>query len=107
MSLNTGEEEHLSENGMISFTVPIGTNFQVVGIKEGYNRFSSSYTAHTDLEIKVSLAESSGNYFVDIGDIKDDNPLTDAFGVAGVVPYEIVMIAGSIGIFGLFFIMKK
>jgi len=107
VALNVINEEYVSDNGVVSFVVPIGTSFQVVGIKEGYNRFSSSYTADTDLDIKVNLAESGGNYFMDVGDIKDNNPLTDAFGVGGAIPLELAIIAGSIAMFGLFFIMKK
>lgn len=105
--LNVINEEYVSDNGVISFTVPKGTSFQVVGIKEGYNRFSSSYTADTDLNIKVNLAESSGNYFVEIGDLKDNNPLTDAFGVGGAVPYEVVIVAGILLIGGIFLLWRN
>lgn len=107
VTLNVMNEEYVSDNGVVSFMMPKGTSFQTVGIKEGYNRFSSSYTADTDLNIRVNLAESGGSYFVDIGDIKDLNPLTDAFGVGGAVPIEIAIIAGLSLISGIFLLLRN
>lgn len=107
VALNVINEEYVSDNGVVSFTVPKGTSFQVVGIKEGYNRFSSSYTADTDLNIKVNLADSSGNYFMDVGDLKEDNPLTDAFGVGGAIPTELAIIAGLSMVSGIFLFFRN
>ena len=107
VTLNVINEEYVSDNGVVSFTVPKGTSFQVVGIKEGYNRFSSSYTADTDLDIKVNLADSSGNYFMDVGDLKEDNPLTDAFGVGGAIPMELAIIAGLSLLSGIFLLFRN
>lgn len=104
VELNVNNEEFTSKNGEVLFTVPIGTHLQVVALKEGYNRFSASYVADTDLIIKASFIEFGGNYFVDAGDIKDDNPLTDAFGVGGAVPEEIAIVAGVLSILGIILI---
>jgi len=106
VELNVNNEEFISKNGEVLFTVPIGTNLQVVALKEDYNRFSASYNADTDLIIKVSFTESGGNYFVDAGDIKDENPLTDAFGVGGAVPEELAIVAGVLLISGLILMRK-
>ena len=107
VTLNVINEEYISDSGVVSFTVPKGTSFQAVGIKEGYNRFSSSYTADTDLNIRVNLAESGGSYFVDVGDIKDMNPLTDAFGVGGAIPMEIAIVAGISLLSGIFLLLRN
>lgn len=107
VELNANDEKYTSENGIVSFTVPIGTHLQVVALKEGYNRFSASYVADRDLIIKVNLADSSGNYFIDAGDMKDTNPLTDAFGIFGVVPEEVAVLAGMILISGILLVWKK
>ena len=107
VTLNVINEEYISDSGVVSFTLPKGTSFQVVGIKEGYNRFSSSYTADTDLNIRVNLAESGGNYFMDVGDLKEDNPLTDAFGVGGAIPIELAIISGLTLVSGIFILLRN
>jgi len=44
---------------------------------------------------------------MDIGELKDDNSLTDAFGVGGAVPYEIAVIAGISLISGIFLLWRN
>lgn len=107
VELNVNDEDYVSRNGEVSFNVPIDTYLQVIALKEGYNRFSASYVAEEDLTIKVNLAESGGNYFIDAGDLKDDNPLTDAFGTAGAVPKELVISGIASLISGIFLVLRR
>lgn len=99
-------EHFTNSDGIVSFDVQKGTKLDIIALKEGYNRFENSYTVNSDLIVKVQMADSGGNFFLNLN-LKEYNPFYDPEGLFGVMPYSVVIMSILFFIGGIFMLKRE
>ena len=101
-----GKTHYSNAEGKVTYISDPGEALNVVITKEGYNNFKKSYIVTSNIIVKVTLAPSGGDYFLDL-DFEEDNPFYDSEGLFNVMPIWVAVSASLSFITGVFLISKK
>ena len=101
-----GRTHYSDLKGKVIYVSDLGEALDVVITKDGYNTFKKSYVVTSNTVVKITLAPSGGDYFLDL-DLGGDNPFYDPEGLFNVMPTWVAVSATLFFIAGICLILKK
>ncbi|MCK4665857.1 carboxypeptidase regulatory-like domain-containing protein [Candidatus Dependentiae bacterium] len=101
-----GRTHYSDAEGKVTYVSDPGEALSIVITKDGYNTFKKSYVITSNTVVKITLAPSGGDFFLDL-DLKEDNPFYDPEGLFNVMPTWVAVSAALFFITGTFLLMKK
>ena len=101
-----GKTYYSDSAGKVTYRSDPGEALNIVITKDGYNTFKKSYVVSSNTVVKITLAPSGGDYFLDLN-LEEDNPFYDPHGLFGVIPTWVAISSVLSLIIGTYLILKK